>query len=43
MAWRARAYSCQTGAAELEQADAAEELLREFFAALYREFKVTPT
>ncbi|MGK5553638.1 hypothetical protein ACSNOI_18660 [Actinomadura kijaniata] len=31
------------GTVELEQADAAEELLREFFAALYREFKVTPT
>ncbi|MFG1858522.1 hypothetical protein ACGFJT_42290 [Actinomadura geliboluensis] len=31
------------GTAELEKTDTAEELLREFFAALYREFKVTPT
>ncbi|MBA8955989.1 hypothetical protein ACFQU9_19195 [Actinomadura namibiensis] len=31
------------GTAELEEVRSAEGVLREFFAALYREFKVTPT
>ncbi|MFI6517769.1 hypothetical protein ACIBF1_19585 [Spirillospora sp. NPDC050679] len=31
------------GTAELEKTDTTEELLRDFFAALHREFKVTPT
>ncbi|MFI6515278.1 hypothetical protein ACIBF1_06900 [Spirillospora sp. NPDC050679] len=30
------------GTAELEKTDTAEELLRDFLAALHREFKVTP-